>query len=294
MNNDALTLDTTLHYTPVVIPQPNDTQYHVTPTSDGNALDTLMVYGNNTPSVFDYHTDSLATVHQVYDGIEIQTTASTDSWVLLLMLLIFTFFSFSYRNSAKYLEVVFSSLFKVKDRSYFADTTINETQLKGSLLLLTFFTEGIALYYALLMQQTTIAGNIFLSMLICIACCTIYYILQKYTYLLLGNIFADNSQTQHFCEHFTSVHLFIGIFFTPAILLLVFIPQIQYISLIICALIYILSRALIIFKGIKIFSLDIFGLLYLILYLCALEITPIFLIKKAIVYLYNFAQLNIL
>ena len=52
------------------------------------------------------------------------------------------------------------------------------------------------------------------------------------------------------------------------------------IGLLLVTISYILSRIIFIYKGIKIFLRDVYGILYFILYLCTLEIAPLLLIGK--------------
>ena len=211
-----------------------------------------------------------------------------------LLILSFAFFAISYRRGAKYLNHLFTSLFKTKSRgNLFDETTINENQLRLSLIILTFITEGIALYYALIAPLVTNSNHTPYCMLVCIAICTLYYLLQKGIYRLLGNIFSSRQQTDGFIESFTSTNIFIGLFFTPFILLILFVPGMTQVGTFICFILYILARFIIIYKGIRFFLPHIYNLLYIILYLCALEIIPLILVGKLAVYVYNLFLLNI-
>lgn len=216
------------------------------------------------------------------------STPADNPWVISILILAFAFFAISYRRGAKYLRSVFLSLFTINNRgNLFDETTINENQLKLSLLTLTFITEGICLYYGIIDKVLTDTQHLLPMMMVCVAICFIYYILQKGIYHLLGNIFSDRQQTESFLECYTSVNLFIGLFFTPFILLMLFIPDICHISTIACLILYILSRLIIIYKGIRFFLPHIYNSLYIILYLCALEIIPLLLITKLTVCIYE-------
>lgn len=241
--------------------------------------------------------DSLATPLKpealVVEGLPISPSA--DSWVITLFILIFLFFSFSFRNSYKYLNNIFISLFKVNYHDNpFAETTINENQLKISLFALTFYTEGVLLYYLFIAPILTNSNLILPCIVGCSLISWLYYLLQKGIYSLLGNIFSTAQQTLFFKESFTSINLIIGLFFIPLATLLLFVKEALCAIIITCLVIYFLSRLIIIVKGIRIFSPDIFGLLYIILYLCALEILPLLYIKYAVVEMYKLFELNII
>ena len=279
---------------------PLDTLQGVMPYNDTLTTPEEFILLNNNdtiPTICNYQTDSLITAKQAtgLSGKELPVSAATDSWVLLLLLLTFMFVAVSYKRGKKYLSHTLNSIFKLKDRnSLFDDTTINEAQLRVSLLLLTFVTEGSAVYYGLLQPIIDLQSAVFPAVLLCIVTCGIYYFLQRGIYSLLCNIFSDNTKTQKFNESFIAVNLVIGLFLSPIILLIMFIPETTYIGLWICAFLYIIARLLIIYKGVRIFSPGTFGLLYIILYLCALEIVPAILVEKTISTMYRIVELNLL
>ena len=132
------------------------------------------------------------------------------------------------------------------------------------------------------------------SIIISILLCAVYYILQIVVYKILANIFSDRVLSDTFTESFTTVNLFIGLCLSPMVLAILFIPQATTIALYISFTIYILARLLIIYKGISIFLPHLFGLIYLILYLCTLEIIPILLIKKAVIFLFKILEFNLI
>ena len=242
------------------------------------------------------HNDSTAiTLREGIDAERLPVSTTDNSWYISILLVVFLFYAISYNRSAKYLRHLFLSLFKNNVRgNLFDETTINENQLKLSLLSITFIAEGTALYYALFESMLTNSNLMLPAILLCSITCGLYYLLQVAVYRVLGNIFSNKQQTEYFIESFTSVNLFIGLFFTPVILAMLFVPQFKIATVIICAILYILSRLIIIYKGISFFSPHIFGLLYIILYLCALEIIPLRLIVKAVENVYRLLELNLI
>lgn len=242
------------------------------------------------------HTDSVSsTLREGLYAEKRPTTPAENPWIVGLLILSFAFFAISYRQGAKYLRHLFISLFKANSRgNLFDETTINENQLRLSLLVLTFTTEGMALYHSLIAPQITNSNLILPCIVSCIAICGIYYVAQKGVYRLLGNIFSNRQQTDNFIENFSSVNTFIGLFFTPLILLMLFMPGMSHIAIFTCLILYILARVIIIYKGIRFFLPHIYKLHYLILYLCTLEIIPLLLIRKLVVFVYKLFSLNII
>lgn len=257
----------------------------------------LLQASDSIPATYRYHTEmrEMSSTTDRYQGKEMPVSMAADSGVILLLIVIFIAVALSYKRGAKYLTHIFGSLFKTNRRnSIFDDTTINETQMRIALLALTFFTEGIALYYGLLQPGVTEQTIVFPLILSCTLLCGIYYLLQRGIYALLGNTFADTTRATLFNESFVSVHLIIGLFFTPAILTMIFLPEYAYEAMWACILLYVAARIIIVIMGIRIFLPRNFEILYIILYLCALEIAPLLVMGKAIPIIYQFVKLNLL
>ena len=283
--NDSIHTTDSLHNTKILFI--GDSTHYTPKTGDYNR--------ENITIVDSIASDTIAHTAQVLPVQELAINPASNTGVVGLLIFAFIFFAFSYRRGAKYLRHLFSSLFKVNTRgNMFDETTINENQLKISLLTLTFITEGITLYYLLLSNAVDKEILILPAIVICTLLCMAYYLLQKVIYNLLSNIFSNKLLSNTFLESFTTINLFIGLFFTPVVLVMLFIPQTTTIALYTALTIYIFARLLIIYKGISIFLPQLFGLLYLILYLCALELTPLFLIKKAVIYFYKILEFNLI
>lgn len=283
------TLSTTTEDT-VAIQQSQETSYADVPLF-------LLHKADSIPATYRYHTEmsELGTTITRHQGKELPVSVAADPGVALLLIAIFIIVALSYKRGAKYLIHVFGALFKTKRRnSIFDDTTINETQMRIALLSLTFFTEGLALYHGLL-QPTVYTQTAVLPLLIaCTLLCCIYYLLQRGIYAVLGYTFADKTHAALFNESFVSVHLIIGLFLTPAALTMIFIPEYTYEALWACILLYATARVIIVIMGIRIFLPLNFEILYIILYLCALEIAPLLVINKAIPLIHQFVELNLL
>ncbi len=252
-----------------------------------NSIDTL-------PQLFSYHSDTLSILSgDRFQGSYNPTTLASDTGILLLSLLVFMGVALTFRKGAKFFTHILDNIFKTKERnSIFDDTTINETQLRVSLIALTVFTEGIVLYSLLPQLPPAIAPSF--VVLAYSLLCLLYYWVQRGVYSMLGNIFSEHSRAEKFDESFVSINLLLGLLLSPAALLIIFVPATRFIAIYICIFFYILARLTIIYKGIRIFSPRIFGWLYIILYLCALEIAPLLLMRKAISVIYQFVEFNLL
>lgn len=98
-------------------------------------------------------------------------------------------------------------------------------------------------------------------------------------YALLGKLFFDRENFSFLRSKYFALFSFWSIsLYLPAIAAVV-IGDVT-ISIYIFIILYILSRLVIVYKTLRLFSLRIDGIFYLILYLCALEILPLFVFYR--------------
>ncbi len=136
------------------------------------------------------------------------------------------------------------------------------------------------------------------QILIIIGCLFIILLLFFYfklgLYTLIGKIFADEERYRLWkVSYFATIEAW-GILLYVPVLLSLFVDTNPIISLALFAFLYFLCRFVIIYKLIRIFHFKKDGLFYLILYLCAQEIIPLFILIKGSVFLYNFIELSTL
>lgn len=212
--------------------------------------------------------------------------------IALLLIAGFLLIAIFYHRGIKYLIQAFSNITEVKDRhSIFTNITVNETQLRFALLFQTFIAEGITLFF-LINDFLTIQSENTTSLVVILCCISaaLFYWMQMLIYHLLGFVFSDPGHTRQCVESFSSVNSLLGLVLFPVILCMIYIPACTSTMLMITGICYILSRIIFIYKGIKIFLSDIYGLVYIILYLCAVEIAPLLLLYKGAILLSKFVE----
>lgn len=220
-----------------------------------------------------------------------ETLANNDG-IGMMFIGLFVIVAIAFRRGYILLFQIIRYLFDVKERSsIFVSSTVNETQLRVSLLITLFFIEGIFLYH---FTDSFFIGNgalsVFLSVVTLSIAAFLFYFMQIIIFRILGYVFSCQAETGLLIENFISVNALLGIVLFPIALLYVYIPSISIILLIITVICYILARIIFIYKVIKIFLRDIDGILYFILYLCALEIAPVFLMYRGALFCYSFIE----
>lgn len=238
--------------------------------------------------------ETIIAIPEGFPAEKIPQTPAGSPILISIALVVFLLFAFTFKKGTKFLGQMFRSILNVKERqNIFDDTTVRETQLRAVLLCMTFISEGFCLFQLITRQNPALSD----SLAIGVGCGTLvacgYYFLQKWLYKGIGLLFTDTTHTHQWIESFVSINSLIGIPLALSILTSIFIPGIGHVVLPVAAAIYLISRILFIYKGIKIFYRKILDLFYFIIYLCALEITPLFGVYKSSVLIYQFVELKI-
>ena len=230
-------------------------------------------------------------VESSYQGSSLtpKTLANNDG-IGIMFIFLFVIAALAFRRGYILLFQIIRYLFDVKERSsIFVSSTVNETQLRVSLLCTLFFAEGIFLFH---FTGNFFTGNIelatFLSVITLAVAASIFYFMQIFLFHLLGYTFSCRTEIGLLIENFISVNALLGIVLFPVALLYTYIPPLSGLWLTCAVICYILARIIFIYKVVKIFLRDISGLLYFILYLCALEIAPLFLMYRGALFCYYF------
>ena len=102
-------------------------------------------------------------------------------------------------------------------------------------------------------------------------------------YKFLGWIFFDKNITSSWLESYSTIINYLGICTFPLILLMVYSELSASTILIIGFILIIIAKILMFCKWLKLFFSNLYGLLYLIVYFCALEILPCILLAQGLI-----------
>ena len=119
-----------------------------------------------------------------------------------------------------------------------------------------------------------------LSMKAVVALVVGYVVLQAVVYSITGYTFGGRDVMRRWMASFSAVHSLMGVVAIVPMALAVFYPQAVGGVCTASAVLYVLGRIVFIFRGFKIFYDKILSCFYFILYLCTLEIIPLFLVYK--------------
>ena len=209
-----------------------------------------------------------------------------NSSVMTLLVCVFLFITLNIGHYSTFLKTFAHNLFSVRRRQNMFDdrSTMSETRVLASLILLTCVSEGILLFAAVT-SYSVIESDNFRSILVLSGLSLLYYMIQYVAYRTVGYIFTSKKRAQMWSKGFSASQALLGLTICAPALFSLFIPSALPLILIISSILYITARIIFISKGFRIFYHNLFSLVYFILYLCTLEIIPLIIIYKASLFL---------
>ncbi|MCM1066199.1 MAG: DUF4271 domain-containing protein [Muribaculaceae bacterium] len=176
-------------------------------------------------------------------------------------------------------------LWSVRRRPNVFDNESNVSPLAATLLqLVTIIFGGIVLYNLPGLPPSASFFGAVASMALLGAYTTFLYC----SYSLTGYAFADASTRRRWLGGFLATQAWAGLLLIVPALLLIVEPEWRHLLIIISLSIYFCARILFIVRGVRIFYTNFQSLLYFILYLCTLEIIPLFAVYHLNDYLWAY------
>ena len=108
------------------------------------------------------------------------------------------------------------------------------------------------------------------------------------TYSFLGWIFFDASRTGLWMESYSTLLYYLGFTLFPFALFLVYFDLSLQATVIIGLFLVFFTKILMLYKWIKLFCGNLYGILLLILYFCALEIMPCLMLYQGVIQLNDY------
>jgi len=221
-----------------------------------------------------------------FDGISMPYRLRTDDGITGLMLLCFILTAYVFANGRKAIIEQAKNLFSRKDTTDFLGrSTASELRHRIMLRFQTCILLGIFTfnYFHDYNPSSFDQKSIYCVLGIYIGICIVFYSLKRIIYGFLGWVFFDKNTTSAWLESYSTIINYLGICFFPLVLLMVYFNLSASIILIIGFILVIFAKLLMFYKWLKFFFNNLHGLLYLIVYFCALEILPCILLVQGII-----------
>lgn len=203
-----------------------------------------------------------------------------DQGVVIMLLGVFMLMAVNVRHYTTFLKTFTHDLWQVRRRSNaFDERTLRETRITVSFVILVCVCEGIMLF--------SVPGEglsrscypvLYIGLFSLLA--LVYYVFQLTAYYVVGKVFTGNIETGQWVKGFNASQALLGLALVIPALSVLFDPGLAYVMTMVSAGLYLVARFIFIIKGFRIFYTIPTSLIYFILYLCTLEIVPLFMIYR--------------
>ncbi|MDE6117182.1 MAG: DUF4271 domain-containing protein [Duncaniella sp.] len=209
-----------------------------------------------------------------------------DSGVLSLVIGIFLLLAYNSRHYSTFLKHFWSDLWSVRKRDdTFSVRTFSETGMLVSIVMLSSICEGIIINSAITRYYGTTFLNTLAEIVLFSIAAALYYLWEVAAYRTVGFVFTDKFTSRQWLKGFNASQVLLGLSMTIPALFVLFNPDAAPIVVPMGAAIYVICRLLFICKGFRLFYDNFGSLLYFILYLCTLEIVPLVVIYRGVLFL---------
>ena len=216
------------------------------------------------------------------EPVSLPARADRDSTIMTSLVVVLLLIILCIQKSRRLLPMLFKDLWRVRNRKKsFDEHTANEDRS------ITVFGLQLTIYLAILLSAgiDLAAGrppliDTAMSLLPALALCAAFYLFQISAYWAVGFAFSTSTGRRMWLRGFNAIQTFLGFALAIPALTVIFYPDASRTALIVAAFCYILARIVFISKGFRIFYHNYWSLLYFILYLCTLEIAPLFILYR--------------
>ena len=212
------------------------------------------------------------------EGIPIPYSPRMDDGITVVLLCCFFLSAYVLSRSRKFLlQLVKDFLLHRERTSIFATSTAADMRY---LLLLIYFND----------IQPELVRHVSPGLLlgIYIGVCLFYLCLKWMLYSFLGWIFFDESVTTLWLESYSTLLYYLGFALFPFALFVVYFDLSLQLTIIIGLILAFFAKILMLYKWLKLFCNNLYGGLLLIVYFCALEIMPCFVLYQGVTQLNDY------
>ena len=225
------------------------------------------------------------TILSGFSGVLLPYSVRTDDFFMVVLAVMCLLYAFLYSKCRKYLAGQYRNFFRDRSRnSSFTDAALVDVRYLAVLFVLACMSVGMTAYNLLM---RTVPGSVELSSPALLfgastVAILLYFGAKLLSYSIIGNVFFGRSAVSVWNDAYLLVIYTAGVVLYPFLILMVFMEIGIRFSIILLAILLIFAKIMIFCKWIKVFFQNHDSLFLLILYFCALEIVPFFLLYKGI------------
>lgn len=224
------------------------------------------------------------------EGKPLPYSPRTDDGLAMILLGCFFVSSYVLARSKKFLSQQVKDFMIARNRtSIFSISTGADMRYLLLLIVQTCVLGGVCLFNYFNDIRPTLMEQVSPHLLLgaYIAVCLLYLLMKWMLYSFLGWVFFDKNKTDVWLESYSTLIYYLGFSLFPFVLFLVYFDLNATLLVSIGLSLLILTKILMFYKWIKLFSCNIYGVLLLILYFCALEIVPCLIVYLGMIQLNN-------
>lgn len=224
-------------------------------------------------------------------GIPIPYSPRMDDGIAIVLLSCFFLSAYVLSRSRKFLlQLVKDFLLHRERTSIFATSTAADMRYLLLLILQTCVLAGICVFNYFHDVQPALMDHLppLLLLWIYIGICLLYLCLKWLLYSFLGWIFFDESTTTLWLESYSTLLYYLGFALFPFALFIVYFDLSLQLTIILGLILAFSTKILMLYKCLKLFYNNLHGSFFLILYFCALEIVPCFVLYQGMVQLNDY------
>lgn len=208
-----------------------------------------------------------------------------DSGVLCLLLGMFLLLAYNFRHYSTFLKNFATDLFSIRRREGFFDVrTASETGVQFSLMFMACLSEGIIVNSAI-GGAFDVGFGAFPVICALAFVAGLYYVWQLVAYYTVGFVFADRVSAKMWMKGFNASQALLAMLLVVPAIVVLFNPGGAGVVVTLGVIFYVLTRILFICKGFRLFYDNFGSLIYFILYLCSLEIVPLVLLYRSVLFM---------
>jgi len=242
-----------------------------------NAKDSLMSHKED-PATF-----------QGYAGVKRNLSLEQIDGIFALLLFCFLSFTYIYKVGINFFTENVRFVFKPrKEASFFNDTTVAEYWYHILLVLQTIVLSSIVLFAVFYEKESGfMPSKSFFTILLFILTISLFEAIKYVIYRFTGFLFNMREHIKIWNRSYMIITELLGLISFIPVLLLVYSNYYHHIIIGFLIIVFIISRLIIFYKIISFFFQENVNLLFLITYLCTVEIIPYILLYRVLSYMYR-------
>ena len=230
-----------------------------------------------------------------FKGMPIPYSPKLDDGITILLLCCFFISAYVLSRSRKFLVQLMKDFLLNRERtSIFAATTAADMRYMLLLILQTCVLGAVCTFNYLIDVRPELGERIppYILLGVYLAIALLYLFWKWVTYSFLGWIFFDGNRTSLWMESYSTLLYYLGFALFPFALFLVYFDLSLLATVIIGLFLMFFTKILMFYKWIKLFCNNLYGVLLLIVYFCALEIIPCFIVYRGVLQVNDYLIIN--